>query len=149
MEISVHPFKELSAEQVYEMLALRCAVFIVEQECAYQDPDGVDLESYHLAAREGGELFGYLRIIPKGVVDEDVYIGRVIVKRGRRSEGLGREIMQRAIDYVVNALGEREIAISAQTYLTDFYKSLGFEIASEPYFEEGGIKHVRMRLVVG
>ncbi len=142
--IIVKKFNELTNREVYEILSARCAVFVVEQECPYQDPDGKDLESYHLyISDENGKVQAYLRICPKGVAREDVVIGRVItVSRGT---GLGGKLVKFAIQYAKEELKCNRIVIGAQVQAKGFYEKCGF-ISLEEYYMEDGIPHVMMHI---
>lgn len=143
METTIKSFSDLSLEELYEILALRTDVFVVEQECPYPEVDGRDKECQHVQVREGQELVAYLRILPRGLSFEEVSIGRVLVKQGHRSKGLARPMMQAAMDFILTEWKEEAIRISAQTYLEAFYASFGFEPVSEPYLEDG-IPHLDM-----
>ncbi|QUH30898.1 GNAT family N-acetyltransferase [Vallitalea guaymasensis] len=143
MEIKIKHFAELNTEEIYEILKLRNQVFVVEQKCIYQDCDDKDKIAYHLLGIEDGKIVAYLRILQKGVSYNEISIGRVLTDIDYRGRGLAREIMIKAIYFIKNNLKEKEIKISAQKYLTDFYKSLGFVINSNVYLEDG-IPHVEM-----
>lgn len=143
MEIKVKYFTELNTEEIYEILKLRNQVFVVEQKCIYQDCDDKDKRAYHLLGIEDGKIVAYVRILQKGVSYNEISIGRVLTDIDYRGRGLAREIMIKAIYFIKNNLEEKEIKISAQKYLTDFYKSLGFVINSNVYLEDG-IPHVEM-----
>lgn len=136
-------FEELKSEEIYKILEIRTEVFIVEQQCAYQDSDGKDKNSYHLYLEEDGEIVCYLRILEKGVSFNEVSIGRVLVNRNYRGKGLAREMMLKAINFIEHNLNETEIKISAQAYLIDFYRSLDFKETSEVYLEDN-IPHLDM-----
>lgn len=136
----LHTFAELTAAQLYAIVALRERVFVVEQRCAYQDADGVDPVCHHLwAARASGELAAYLRLVPAGVKFAEPSIGRVITAPEARGTGLGRELMKRGIA----AAGSVPIRIGAQAHLEAFYGELGFVRASDVY-DEDGIPHIEM-----
>jgi len=136
-------FEELSIKEIYKILQMRNEVFVFEQECPYQDCDGKDEESYHLFLEYNGQILSYLRIIPKGISYDEISIGRVLVCKERRKKGLAREMMVIAIDFIKTKLNEKSIRISAQQYLVDFYKQLGFKEVSDIYLEDG-IEHVEM-----
>lgn len=138
------PFHELSASALYDVLALRSAVFVVEQSCAYLDPDGLDPKALHVYAYDtNGILKACARILPAGVSYPETSIGRVCIALSERGNGLGRELMRRTIAYAHEHYGEVPLRISAQEYLVDFYASFGFQTVSEAYFEDG-IPHVEM-----
>jgi ElaA protein len=135
-------FDELTALELHDALALRAAVFVVEQVCAYQDPDGLDLLARHLFARLDGVLVGYARILPPKSRFDVTSIGRVVVAATERKSGLGRRLMQEAIAAIERS-GPEPIALSAQAHLERFYASLGF-VPGERY-DEDGIPQVAMR----
>ena len=143
MKWSLKKFFELTNEEVYKILKLRNEIFIVEQSCPYMDCDGKDEESYHLFAEDGKDIIAYLRIVKKGIIYDDVAIGRVCVNKKYRKNNLGREMILRAISFIENELKEKKIKIQAQSYLYDFYKSLGFNEISDTYLEDG-ISHIDM-----
>jgi ElaA protein len=134
-----HAFDELSARELYAILALRQRVFVVEQTCAYLDADGADAASRHLWAEDAGALRAYCRIVPAGVKFAEVSIGRVITAPEARGTGLGKELMRRALA----ACGAVPVRIGAQAHLERFYAELGFHRTSEPYLDDG-IPHVDM-----
>jgi ElaA protein len=138
-------FPDLSTRELFDVLELRCSVFIVEQNCPYQDPDKKDLSSYHLLAYDDhGKLAGTLRIVRPGVSYEEASIGRVCTSHEHRKTGLGRDLMKRALE--ITAQYEwNNLRISAQHYLERFYSDFGFVTQSEPYMEDD-IPHVEMLL---
>lgn len=134
-------FDDLTARELHAILALRAQVFVVEQRCAYRDPDEFDLPSRHLwAERFDGTVVAYLRVIPAGVKFAEPSIGRVVTADCVRRAGVGRELMRRGIAAVG---AESPIRICAQVYLERFYRELGFVRVSEPY-DEDGIAHIDM-----
>jgi ElaA protein len=136
---------ELSAAQVYAVLAARVAVFIVEQNCAYQDLDGLDAEAEHLIAWSGAVVAGYLRVLAPGTRFDDPSIGRIITAKPFRGTGLGRELVAKGIEQARRRYPGRAVRISAQQYLEKFYREFGFATVSEPYLEDD-IPHVEMLL---
>ncbi len=136
-------FGELTTEELYQILKLRNEIFVVEQNCIYQDCDNKDLRAWHLFYQEEGQVVAYLRILPKGVSYDEVSIGRVIVHSDFRGKGLSRTMMKHAIDYIIHEIHENKIRISAQAYLQSFYSSLGFKMVSELYLEDE-IPHIEM-----
>jgi ElaA protein len=136
---------ELSAAQVYAVLAARVAVFIVEQNCAYQDLDGLDAEAEHLIAWSGADVAGYLRVLAPGTRFDDPSIGRIITAKPFRGTGLGRELVAKGIEQARRRYPGRAVRISAQQYLEKFYREFGFATVSEPYLEDD-IPHVEMLL---
>lgn len=142
----VYAFEELSLGQLYAVLAARVAVFVVEQDCPYQDLDGMDDAALHLVAWQGASsVAAYARILPPGTRFDIPSIGRVITRAESRRTGLGRELMQRAIDLTRERFAGQAIRLSAQCYLERFYRGFGFEVISPPY-DEDGIAHVEMEL---
>ncbi len=139
------PFQQLAPEELYHILQLRSEVFVLEQQCIYQDMDNKDQPSLHLCGWTGESLAAYARILPPGISYDHPSIGRVITHPAFRRYGFGRELMQRAIQLTHSSFGDPVILIGAQQYLTEFYASLGFEQVSEPYMEDG-IPHITMRL---
>lgn len=136
---------ELSAEQLYAVLAARVGIFIVEQNCAYQDLDGLDGDAEHLIAWSGAEVAGYLRVLGPGTRFDDPSIGRIITTQAFRGSGLGREVVAKGIARTRQRYPGRPIRISAQKYLEKFYGDFGFATVSEPYLEDN-IPHVEMVL---
>lgn len=137
-------FAALSANDLYAILAARMAVFVVEQDCPYQDADGLDQRSLHLwASGQDGHIAAYARITPAGSRFAEPSIGRVLTALPYRGSGLGRELMQRAIQLSERYFPGQPLRISAQQYLERFYASLGFEFVRGPYPEDG-IPHVEM-----
>ncbi len=140
------PFPALRVEQLYEILALRQEVFIVEQNCPYLDADGRDQAALHLMGRdEQGRLVTYTRILPQGVsYPEYASIGRVITSQLVRGQGRGRELMERSKDELFRHFGgPQPIKIGAQAHLREFYRSVGYEPTGEAYLEDG-IPHIGM-----
>ena len=143
MDIKIKAFDELSLNELYEILKLRSEVFVVEQQCIYQDIDDFDQQSFHLFASIENQLVAYIRVLPDGL-KYDCYsaIGRVLVKNEFRKNGYGIILMNEAIDFCKQNFSF-PIKISAQAYLEKFYQSLGFKIVSEPYLEDN-IPHISM-----
>lgn len=141
------PFNELSTYALYEILALRQEVFVVEQNCPYQDCDGKDLQSWHLMGRDAsGKLVCYTRLLPKGVsYDHYVSIGRVVSSPSVRGTGVGKILMEESIRMCRKLFGTQAIKIGAQTYLLRFYEGFGFRSTLEEYLEDG-IPHTKMIL---
>ena len=134
---------DLSARQLYALFAARSAVFVVEQNCPYQDLDGADLEAEHLIAWSGGEVAACLRLLAPGVKYSEPSIGRVLTAKPFRTGGLGRELMARAIARCDEKFPHEPVRIGAQAYLERFYGSFGFVKASDVYIEDG-IPHIEM-----
>ncbi len=137
-------FSELDLKELYDILALRTAIFVVEQACPYQECDGKDFDSIHVMGRdETGSLVAYLRILDKGVSYDELSIGRVVVKQEARGKAYGKAILSRALDYIRQHEGACPVRISAQAYLIQLYQAFGFVAVSEEYLEDG-IPHVEM-----
>jgi ElaA protein len=136
-------FEHLGVQQLYDALALRSRVFVLEQG-PYQDADGLDPDAWHLLGRDsGGALVAYLRIVDPGRKYEEPSIGRVVVAPEARGRALGRALMQEGISRCRMAWPGRGIRISAQARLERFYRSLGFELVGPEYLEDG-IPHIEM-----
>lgn len=136
-------FDELTPHELYAILQLRNEVFVVEQNCVFQDADDKDQGSYHFMGFDQKKLVAYTRLVPPGLIYEQASIGRVVNSPVVRNSGMGRELMQRSIDSAYRLFGERPIKIGAQLYLKKFYESLGFEQTSDVYLEDG-IEHIYM-----
>jgi ElaA protein len=134
---------ELTAEQCFSLCAVRQAVFVVEQRCAYQDLDIFDQEATHLIVWDAQNVAGYLRVLAPSTRFHEPSLGRILTASSHRGTGLGRELVMRGMDYVRLHYPNEPIRISAQQHLSAFYSSCGFTLASEPY-DEDGIPHVEM-----
>lgn len=137
-------FKELSIEDLYYLLQLRSEVFVVEQNCVYQDLDGKDFKAIHVIGYNNDEIAAYTRIFDKGYYFDEASIGRVVVSPKYRDKKWGFQLMKVSIDAVKESFNETAITISAQQYLTRFYQSLGFVQTSEMYLEDD-IPHIQMK----
>lgn len=138
-------FDELSASELYAIMQLRNEVFVVEQNCVYQDADDKDQPSLHVCGWDGAKLVAYTRIIPKGISYAEVSIGRVVTSPAYRGTGAGRQLMKESINLAFSKFNCTQIKIGAQVYLTEFYQSLGFTASSLEYLEDG-IPHIEMIL---
>lgn len=138
-------FDELSNAELYNVLQLRNEVFVVEQNCIYQDADGKDVSAFHLLMFLDERLSGYARLLPAGVSFETISIGRVLASRTNRNKGFGKQLMHRAIQECYHLFGCLPITISAQTYAISFYQNFGFETTGQEY-EEDNIPHIQMIL---
>lgn len=143
IKIETKTFQELNTDELYSILQLRSAIFVVEQDCVYQDLDGKDALAIHVLGKKEGELVAYTRIFAPGAYFKEASIGRVAVKKQERQFGYGREIMLASIKALQNYFQESKIHLSAQTYLTKFYQSLGFVAQGETYLEDD-IPHIAM-----
>ncbi len=142
-----YAFGEFSTKELYTILKLRQQVFIVEQQCAYLDCDGFDQNSYHLVGwHKSGPLsepVAYLRIIPQKMQDKLPGVGRLLTHHEFRNKGIGREMLQRALNRLEEMYPGSPVRISAQMYLTGFYESMGF-LPSSDWYDEDGIVHIEM-----
>ena len=142
-------FDDLSTEDLYQILQLRAEIFVVEQDCAYQDVDDFDQEGLHLTGQlsddDEAQLVSYSRLLPPGAKYEGASIGRVITKKSARGGGVGKALILNSLALCKEHWPGKVITISAQLYLQTFYSDLGFETDSEPY-DEDGIPHIRMQL---
>ncbi|WP_461615207.1 GNAT family N-acetyltransferase [Clostridium sp. Marseille-QA1073] len=136
-------FEELTTLELHNIVRERINVFVVEQNCIYEELDGLDLKSYHLFKEENNNVIAYLRIIPKGLVYDEVAIGRVLTVKEHRGKGTFAELMEKAINFIENELNEKSIKISAQEYLRKAYGKFGFKEVSEVYLDVN-IPHVEM-----
>ena len=138
-------FEDLTSFELYAIMQLRNEVFVVEQNCVYQDADGKDLHSLHLCGWVAGKLAAYTRIIPPGISYPEASIGRVVTSPAYRNTGAGRQLMEESIRLTFSEFKGTRIRIGAQLYLTGFYSSLGFIQTGEEYLEDG-ILHIEMIL---
>ena len=143
LQIKVKTFQELSTTELYKILQLRSEVFVVEQDCVYQDLDGKDQKALHVIGYKDEKVLAYTRIFKPGDYFKEASIGRVVVSPAARKDGYGVEIMKASIKAVQENYNETSIRISAQKYLLKFYGSLGFIQEGEEYLEDG-IPHVAM-----
>ena len=139
------PFAELSVNELYALLRLRGEVFVVEQECAYLDPDGLDPAAWHYMGWDGDELVASQRCLPPGTPYAESSIGRIVTAPAQRGRSLGRELVTRGIAFNREQWPGHPIRIGAQARLSRFYESYGFVQVGEPYMEDG-IEHVHMLL---
>lgn len=138
-------FDQLSVNELYAILRLRIEVFIVEQNCVFQDADDKDQKSFHFMGWIGEDLAAYTRLVPKDISYDKPSIGRVVTSPKYRRSGIGKELMIKSIEAAYKLWGKQPIQIGAQLYLQNFYESLGF-IVSGPVYLEDGIEHVEMLL---
>ena len=143
LTIKVKSFDALSTSELYHILQLRSEVFVVEQDCVYQDLDGKDFKALHVIGYKNDKIVAYTRIFKPGDYFKESSIGRVVVSPATRKDGYGLEIMKASIKAVQENYSETIIRISAQKYLLKFYSSLGFVQEGEEYLEDG-IPHVAM-----
>ena len=140
-----HNFDSISKEELYDVLSLRQRVFIIEQDCFYEDLDYYDQDANHLLLYEDNNLIGYSRVFSPGVKYDAASIGRIVTDLDYRGMGYGKSITQESIQFLKNNFPESDISISAQYRLIDFYENLGFEREGKIYLEDD-IDHIKMTL---
>ncbi|WP_339706039.1 GNAT family N-acetyltransferase [Algoriphagus aquimarinus] len=139
----IKPFEELSNHELYAIIRLRNEVFVVEQDCVFQDADNKDQLAFHVMIFTGDFLAAYARVLPAGASFAEASIGRVVSDKKARGTGAGRRLIKDSLSFILSEYGSCSVRIGAQTYLNEFYKSLGFVNAGEVYLEDG-IEHVEM-----
>ena len=140
---SIKSFDELTPLELYKIIQLRIEVFVVEQNCPFQDADNKDQRSFHVMGWIQDRLVAYARIVPPGLAFILPSIGRVVTSKEVRGTGAGRELMEKSIQFLYEIFGRSSIQIGAQLYLKNFYASFGFIPCSEVYLEDG-IEHIYM-----
>lgn len=143
MQVSIKTFDELTIHELYQILRLRSEVFVVEQDCVYQDVDNKDQKALHVIGLKEDEVVAYTRVFKPGDYFKNVSIGRVVVCQDQRKYGLGKQIMLATMAAIDQRFPNKPIEISAQSYLLKFYTDLGFSAFGEEYLEDG-IPHQRM-----
>lgn len=143
MEFEYKHFSDLSVDELYDILKLRSEIFVVEQNCVYNDLDDLDKEATHQFLRKSGRIVAYARLLPPGTRFPDYSIGRVVVKQSERGTGIGIQLMREAKKFMKNVWGATRIKVSAQKYLRKFYEDLGFQVVTDEYLEDG-IPHFGM-----
>lgn len=143
----IKTFYELSGSEVYKILKLRQDVFILEQQCLYSDADNIDQQAMHILLIDevSQQLKAYCRLVPAGLIYQEAAIGRVVLASSQRRKGTAKLMLKKAIDCIQQYWQIADIRISAQYHLLELYQSVGFEIASAPY-DEDGIEHIEMLL---
>ena len=143
LKIIIKPFDALTKQELYSILQLRSAVFVLEQHCIYQDVDGKDQKAFHLMGYKDDVLVAYTRIFKPDDYFKEASIGRVLVKKSFRQHRYGYDIMNASVAFIRNDLKQSTIKISAQAYLRTFYSNVGFNEVDETYLEDG-IPHIAM-----
>tara|TARA_R110002050_G_scaffold54303_4_gene122938 strand:- start:24463 stop:24918 length:456 start_codon:yes stop_codon:yes gene_type:complete len=143
IEIQVKTFSELTKQELYNLLQLRSEIFVVEQDCVYQDIDGKDEKALHVLGFKNEKIIAYTRIFKSGDYFEDASIGRVVVAKNERAFKYGYDIMKASVQAVENYFKEKKIKISAQAHLKSFYNNCGFKEIGEVYLEDD-IPHIAM-----
>ena len=135
----IKEWSELSTKEVENIFSLRSEVFVVEQDCVYQDIDGKDQKAKHVLGKKNNEIIAYARIFKPGDYFEEASFGRAVVKKLERGRGIGGELVIKCLENIT----EEEIKISAQSYLKGFYSKHGFKAEGNEYLEDG-IPHTAM-----
>ena len=138
-------FNSISKDELYDVLSLRQRVFIIEQDCLYEDLDYSDQDANHLLLYKDNKLIGYSRVFSPGIKYDAASIGRIVTDLDYRGRGYGKIITQESIQFLKNNFPESDISISAQYRLVDFYENLGFEREGNVYLEDD-IDHIKMTL---
>ena len=141
--IFIKSFYDLTKDELYNILRLRSEVFIVEQNCAYQDIDKKDQFALHVFFKKNNQIIAYTRIFKPNDYFKYSSIGRVVVIKNKRGSKIGSQIMNFSIKKIEEIFNEKKIKISAQKYLISFYKKLGFSVTGDEYLEDG-IPHIAM-----
>lgn len=141
---TLQEFSELTNSDLYELLKLRSAIFVVEQNCVFPDMDDKDYSSYHLCGWNNEKLVAYTRLLPPGLAYENCSIGRVVTAASVRRQGIGKILMKKSIEACQQLFSSQDIEIGAQLYLEQFYGSFQFIREGEVYLEDG-IDHIHMR----
>lgn len=145
MKYIIKKFEELTTTELYEILKLRSEIFVVEQNCVYQDLDNIDYQSLHIFFEENQNVFAYLRIYPKRGETDVVQIGRVVTLKHRT--GSGSALMEKGIQTIKDTMNYKKIYIVAQKQAIGFYEKFGFIVTSDEFLEDG-IPHVAMELAL-
>jgi len=141
----IKPYNDLNINELYDLIALRLKVFVVEQDCVYQDLDGKDKKSYHVLCRDGqGNIVCTARILHPGVSYPEVSIGRVVVDETVRKHGVGHELLKKCSEFIKEEFGDVSVSISAQKHLEKFYNKHNFISVGNEYLEDG-IPHLEMK----
>ena len=140
----VKHYRDLSLDELHDLIALRIEIFVVEQDCPYQEVDGKDKIAFHQIGRdESGEIVATSRVLGPGISYKEVSIGRVVVSEKVRGNGIAHEMMDRSKEFVLSEYGKVPIRISAQVYLEKYYSRHGFQSTGKKYLEDG-IPHMEM-----
>lgn len=142
-DIIIKPFDGLLTIELYKMISIREEIFVLEQDCVYVDCDGNDPACDHMIVREGTEVIGTLRIVPKGIKYDKVSIGRVVLAKDYRGKGIAADMMTKALEYIKDKYGDIEVVLSGQVYIKKLYENAGFKVISDVYLEDG-LDHVKM-----
>lgn len=141
MRVVIKEFDELTTRELYEILRVRSEVFVVEQNCIYQDLDEIDFRSVHIYLEEDNRVLAYLRVFYKDINNDVLQFGRVLT--AKRRLGYGRVLMEEAIKYSIDKFNPKKVYLEAQKYAIGYYQKFGFEVRSDDFLEDG-IVHVIM-----
>jgi len=142
MRLEVKAWNQLSRKEINDIFSLRSEVFVIEQECIYQDVDGKDEKADHVMLFVNNELVGYTRVFNENIYFKEASFGRAVVKKSHRGEGYGHLLVEKSLDHL-KTNKQSPIKISAQSHLKEFYSSHGFVAKGEEYMEDG-IPHTAM-----
>ena len=143
IEVQAKYFKDLSNDELHDLLQLRSEVFVVEQNCVYQDVDGKDKQALHVLGFKNDKIVAYTRIFKPGDYYTEASIGRVVVIKSERKYKYGYDIMKASLDVIKEQFNTSSVTLSAQVYLKHFYNNLGFKEVGEEYLEDD-IPHIKM-----
>ena len=143
LQLETKTFQELTISELYQILQLRSEVFVVEQNCVYQDIDGKDEKALHILGKKEGKIVAYTRCFAPKIYFEEAAIGRVVVKETERKFGYGHQILKASVEEIQQRYQTTTIKLSAQQYLTHFYETHNFKQIGEGYLEDG-IPHIAM-----
>lgn len=143
LQLETKIFQELTISELYQILQLRSEVFVVEQDCVYQDIDGKDEKAIHILGKKEGKIVAYTRCFAPNIYFEEAAIGRVVVKETERKFGYGHQILKASVEEIQQRYQTTTIKLSAQQYLTHFYETHNFKQIGEGYLEDG-IPHIAM-----
>jgi len=143
MKFEFKKFNELTLNELYDLLKLRSEIFVVEQNCVYNDLDDLDKKAIHMFCKKENEIIAYSRLLKPGTRFHEYSIGRVVVNPEERGKKLGINMMEKAKQFIFNEWNAAIIKVSAQKYLQKFYENLGFKVVTDEYLEDG-IPHVGM-----
>lgn len=146
LDWQIKHYSDLTLNEFHDIVALRIRVFIVEQNCPYQELDGKDKKAYHLLCRDGkGNIVATTRILPPGLPYTECAIGRVVTESSIRGKGIGHELMNFSVKFARQEFGTSSIIISAQKHLENYYRQHNFISTGNEYLEDG-IPHIEMKL---